>query len=198
MKLNDTTLPQNYSKVLFEEFNYDLAAEHMSKILCTVFTGTSELLNNAVNVNRPAAFVYERIDGSVVAAAILRCIDNGDEAGSKKWSYVWTFYEADIPENALRISIKDPQTHSYFRSVAGDKWGLRFIDASSVITLLTESLEQLLKWLDENAAEDKEVLIEMDAVFQARVCIEDGQKVFALEPKGEIKKLIKNDASIEH
>jgi hypothetical protein len=55
----------------------------------------------------------------------------------------------------------------------------------------------MYKWLDENAKMDEEVTIEQDGVFQARVGIEAGQKVFSLEPAGEIKMLIKDDASVE-
>lgn len=196
MKLFDTTLPQNFSKGLFEEKNYDLAAEHTDKILYTVFMGTSNLLSGAKSKERPTAFLFEKIDGTVIAAAIVQCIPD-ETSGTEKWNLVWTFESSDIPENALRISLKDPQTYSYFRAVAGDKWGLKFKDAACLTILLTYSLEQLKKWLDENALEDKEVSIELDGVFQARVGVEDGQKVFALEPDGQVKRLIKDDASIE-
>ena len=47
------------------------------------------------------------------------------------------------------------------------------------------------------ASETEEVSIEQDGVFQARVAIEGGEKVFAIEPAGEIKMLIKDDTSIE-
>lgn len=196
MKLFDTTLPQNFSKGLFEEKNFDLAAEHTDKILYTAFVGTSTLLSGAKSKDRPTAFIFEKIDSEIIAAAIVQCIPD-ETAGTEKWNLVWTFDAADIPENALRISLKDPNTHSYFRAIAGDKWGIRFKDVACLTVLLTYSLEQLKKWLDENALEDKEVSIELEGVFQARVGVEDGQKVFALEPDGQVKRLIKDDASIE-
>lgn len=197
MKLFDTTLPQNFSKGLFEEKNYDLAPEHTDKITYTVFTATADLLNNVKSKERPASFVFDRIDGSVIAAAIVQYFPNEDESKPGNWSLVWTFDEADIPENALRISLKDTQTHSYYRAIAGDKWGMKFKDPACLTTLLTYVLEQVYKWLDENAAEGKEVSVEQEAVFQARVAVENGEKVFALEPAGEIKMLIKDDAAIE-
>lgn len=197
-KLFDTSLPEMWSKGLFEEKCYDLAAEHMDKILYTLFTATGQLLNGAKSMERAAAFTFERMDNTLIAAAIVEYFvneDNPDKPGN--WSFVWTFDETDIPENALRISIKDPQTHSYFRSIAGDKWGLTFKDAGCLIVLQTYTLEQIYKWLDENASEKEEVGVSLDAVFQARVAVEGGVKVFALEPAGEIKELIKGDAMIE-
>lgn len=197
MKLFDTTLPQNYSRGLFDEKNYDLAPEHTDKIAYVVFTGTADLLNSAKSKDRATAFVFQRMDNSVIAAAIVQYFPNEDPSKPGNWSLVWTFDEADIPENALVISPKDAQTHSYFRAIAGDKWGMKFKDPTCLITLITYILEQIYKWLDENAVEGKEVSVEQDAVFQARVAIEAGEKIFALEPAGEIKMLIKDDASIE-
>ena len=56
-KLFDTTLPANYSKVLFEEKNLDLAPEHLDKMFDTVFTGSANLLNHAKSLIRYADFL---------------------------------------------------------------------------------------------------------------------------------------------
>lgn len=197
MKLFETTLPQNYSKGLFEEKNYDLAAEHTDKFCYIAFTAVSNLLKTAKTKEHPTSFEFSTIDGKIVAAAIVQYFPNEDASKPGNWSLVWTFDEADIPAGTNRISLKDPQTHSYFRSVAGDKYGIRFKDPGCLTTLLTYLFEHIRKWLDENAEENKEVGVELEAVFQARVAVEGGQKVFALEPAGEIKMLIKDDAAIE-
>ena len=74
---------------------------------------------------------------------------------------------------------------------------MRFEDVAALIDCLACALIQLKKWLDENAKEGVETSIELDGFFQARVTVENGEKVFALEPAGEIKNLIKDDAAIE-
>lgn len=198
MKILDTNLPDNFSKGLFEEKSYDLAAEHTTKIFYTLFAGAGELLNGAKSKTRPTALVFEDMQKNLIAAAIVQFIGNEqDETDPGKWSYVWTFDEENIPQDALKISIQDPQTHPYFRAIAGDKWGIKFKDSSALVILLTYALEQLRKWLDENCTESGETKIEMDDVFQARVGLENGAKVFALEPMGEIKALIKSDKDIQ-
>ena len=185
MKLFDTTLPQNYSKGLFDEKGYDLAESHTDKILYSVFTATS------------TSFEFATFDGKFVAAAIVQFFENEDSTKPGNWSLVWTFNESDIPAGTNRIHLKNPDTHNYFRAAAGEKYGIRFKDASCLIILHTYLFEQLYKWLDENAEEGKEVSVELDSIFQARVAVENGEKVFALEPAGEIKMLIKDDAAIE-
>lgn len=197
MKLFDTTLPQNYSKGLFDEKGYDLSETHTDKILYSVFTATSNLLNNAKSKDHPTSFEFATFDGKFVAAAIVQFFENEDPTKPGNWSLVWTFNESDIPAGTNRIYLKNPDTHNYFRAAAGEKYGIRFKDASCLIILHTYVFEQLYKWLDENAEEGKEISVELDSIFQARVAIENGEKVFALEPAGEIKMLIKDDAAIE-
>lgn len=197
MNLFETTLPQNYSKDLFENFNYDLAADHTDKVFYILFNGASEILSTIKSKDRPAAVTFETINNTFVAGALVQLLV--DEAtNTEKWNLVWTFDESDLPDNTFRVTVKDAQTHPYFRAVAGDKYGMKFTDASCLITLLTDALVQLKKWLDENAAENKEVSIEIEGICQARVAVENGEKVFAIEPDGLVKKLIKDDASIEN
>ena len=74
---------------------------------------------------------------------------------------------------------------------------MQFKSDAMLADCLTYALIQLKKWLDENAKEGTEVMVEQDAIFQARVAVENGEKVFAIEPAAEIKVLIKSDAMIE-
>lgn len=196
MKLFDTTLPGNYSKGLFEEKNADLALEHTDKMYDTIFTGAANLLNQSKSKDNATALCFRNVDHTLIAAAIVQFFPGeGEDPGN--WSLVWTFDEADIPEGSVIIEFENPQTHSYFRSVAGQKYGMRFEGVTEIMDCLTYALLQLKKWLDENAKEGSEVTVEQDGIFQAKVVVENGEKVFALIPGSETKVLIKDDQSIE-
>ena len=197
MKLFDTQMPQMYSKALFEEKCTDLAPEHTGKMLDVVFTGTANLLNQAKSKEKPTVFTFRKINGDLIAAAMVRFFENEDTNNPGNWSLVWTFDEADIPEAALKIDFSDLQTHSYFIAAAGEKYGMQFKTDAMLVDCISYALIQLKKWLDENAKEGTEVMIEQDAIFQARVAVENGAHVFAIEPAAEIKVLIKSDAMIE-
>jgi len=198
MKLNDTQLPGMYSDALFHEKYLDLAPEHMDKMFDVLFTGAANLLNGAKSTTRPAAFVMTNEASVFIAAAIVQYFENADDSNNPgNWSLVWTFDEKDIPEGALKIPFSDVQTHSYFIGAAGEKYGIQYNNESSLVNLLTYALYQLKKWLDQNVKEGAETSIELDGIFQARATVENGEKVFALEPAGEIKNLIKDDAAIE-
>lgn len=197
MKLFETTLPQMYSKALFEEKCFDLAPEHTDKMFDTLFTGTSNLLKSIKSLEKPVAFLIKELNGKMVAAAICQYFKNDDTSQPGNFSLVWTFDESDIPENALITTIEDTKTHSFFIAVAGSKYGIRFKDASCIVNTLGYTMVQLKKWLDENAKEGTIVSVELDGIFQGRVEVQNGVKVFAVEPDGEIKNLIKDDAAIE-
>ena len=197
MKLFDTQLPQMYSKYLFEEKCSDLAPEHTDKMFDVLFTGVANLLNQTKSMSKPTAMVFRLVDGSVIAVAIVQFFANEDTENPGNWSLVWSFDETDIPEGAVVIEFSDNQTHSYFRAVAGEKYGMKFEDTTSLIDCLISCITQLKKWLDENAKEGAEISVEVDGIFQARSTVENGVKVFAVEPAGEVKNLIKDDAAIE-
>lgn len=199
MKLFDTTLPQNYSKALFEEQCLDIAEEHTDKMFDVMFTGSANLLKAVRSQDKAAVFKVNNLNGSMVAAAICRYFKNEeDETKPGNWSLVWTFYESDIPEDAIVIDLGNTQCHAYFIATAGKKYGICFKDAGCLVNTLGYTIIQLKKWLDENAKEGSDVMVEQDGIFQARVAVnKNGVKEFALEPAGEIKNLIKGDDEIE-
>ena len=197
MKLFDTNLPAMYSNSLYHEKNADLAAEHTDKIADVTFTATATFLNVVKKMDKPAVLTFNALDGAVVAAGIIQYFDNEDKKKPGNWNLTFTFNEDDIPKDAMVYSINDPQVHPYFRACAGEKYHFTYKFPETIINLPVTLFEQIRKWLDENAKEDEEVTVEQDGIFQARVAVEGGEKVFAIEPGGEVKVIIKDDAAIE-
>jgi hypothetical protein len=197
MKLLETSLPAMWSKGLAEEKAYDIAPEFITRMTETLFRGVAGVLAANREPNRPVAFIIDRLDGKVVACAVLQLFENEDKKNPGNWNLFFSFDEADIPKDAKRIYLKDPLCQSFFVAPAANKCNMEFKSEAALVILMTYVLEQIYKWLDENAKADEEVSIEQEGVFQARVGVENGQKVFSIEPAGEIKMLIKNDTSIE-
>jgi len=194
----DTSMPKSWSEEMMYEFEWDLRPEFLPKILECIFIATSEVLSSAKLIDKPVALVYRKANKEVVAAAVVQFFPN-DEDPTKpgNWSLVWTFDEKDIPENAQIIEGTDPNVYVYFRAVAGSRFSFEY-DALDVINVLNiASIGAVKKWLDENAKENDVICVEIENVFQARVAVEGGVKIFAIEPAGEIKMLIKDDAAIE-
>jgi hypothetical protein len=197
MNLSESSMPQNYSKGLLQDKTYDLAPDHTGKIGYILFHGAANLLAANKDKSKPVAFVVDRADGKVTGAFVVQYFDNKDKSNPGNWNLVCTFDENDIPADAKKIYLKDTNTHAYFVAVAANRYCIEFKTSVTLVELLTYFMEILYKWLDENAKADEEVVLDQDGVFHARVGVENGEKVFAVEPAGEIKMIIKDDAAIE-
>ena len=196
----DTSLPKAWSERGMYEFGWDIVPEFAPKLIEVLFVTTSEILSKAKTKDHPVVLKYTKANKEMAAAAIVQFFDNEEDPTKPgNWNLSWTFDEADIPENAQIIDGADSNVFVYFRAVAGSKFSMEY-DAADVINALNISiLTEIKKWLDENCKDkDGEVVgFSLDNVMQARVTTEGGIKVFAIEPAGEIKMLIKDDASIE-
>lgn len=192
-KFNDTNLAHNLSEILYNEKYYTVAEAHADKLFVILFNGIAETLKDNKDKTIPTTFIIDELDGKFIAGCTLEYFDGNPG----NWSLTWTFDENDVPANAKKVQLQNDLTHHYFRIVAIEKFGIKFLDRSAMTCLMTCCVEQLYKWLDENAKEGEEVGIELDSVFKAWVEVKDGKKIFAVEPAGEIKTLIKDDAAIE-
>ena len=194
----DTSFPSNWSEKMAYQYNWDLRPEFVTKILECIFVATSEILSSAKLAEKPVALTYREANKQLTAAAIVQFFPNNDDPTKPgNWSLVWTFDENDIPADAQVIEGTDPNVYVYYKAVGGAKFNLEYDSSDVINTLNVGTLSEIKKWLDENAKENDEVGISLDGVFQARVAVEGGIKVFAIEPAGEIKMLIKDDSAIE-
>lgn len=198
MKLFDTNLPELYSKYLFDEKKDDLSPDHTDKMADVLFTGVANILSEAKKTaDKPVVFTITKIDNSVIIACIVQYFENEDKDNPGNWNMTWTFNESDIPADAIKIDLADVKSHSYFRGVAAEKYGMRFEDPDSIVDCMEVFAIALKQWLDINAKEGIETSVELEGIFQARSAVEGGEKVFAVTADPEIKLLIKDDAAIE-
>ena len=197
-RIYDTSLPANWSKRLFEEFMFTVAEAHFDKLANVLFCGTAGVLNSVkAGSKNPAAMVFRKSNKDFIAAAIVEYFENEDPNLPGNYSMTWTFYEDDIPADATIVDFDNKVVFQFYIGVAGSKYGMSFDRESAIIILTTLVLEEAKKWLDENAKESDIVEVEIPSVCLFRAAVENGEKVFAIEPMGEVKALIKNDASIE-
>ena len=130
----------------------------------------------------------------------VKYFDN-EEDNPGNWSLTWTFDPKDIPEDAVKEDLLNPLFHPHFKAISAEKFGMMFTGDAALVNIMTFCIEQLYKWLDENAKKGEDVEITLDGVFTAKVQVEDvngeEQKVFAIIPAGEVKTMIKDDVSIE-
>lgn len=197
MKLYDTNLPAMISNGLFNEKALSLAPEHIQKVFDIAVSAVAYILKNSKSKQNPVAMIVRRHDNQFIIACVVQYFAADDANDPGNWNMSWTWSEDDIPEDANKIELSNPQTHSYYRSLAAERFGMLYDDENSLLVLNSYVFEMLKKWLDENANESAETVIESPGLFIARVAVENGKKVFAFEADGEIKNMIKDDDAIE-
>lgn len=195
VKLMESQVPEITSRMINTDHELSLSAAVMDKIADVTFTAVSNLLKALKETNCPAVFVFDELNGDVIAAAIVEYHEAEDKSQPGNWSYVWTFDKADIPEGAKIYTISNQMTHPYFVSTAGSKYHFGYETDSYIAIIHNCFLKVLKKYLDDNATEG--ITIELDGIFQARAAVEDGEIVKSIEVVGETKALIKSDDDVE-
>lgn len=194
-KIMETTIPEAWSQELDDKYDNVLHPTNCEKIAVTLIEGVTTCLNAMKRVDKPLAFVFERINETFIAGAIVE-YHGGKSDDPGNWSYIWTFDPDDIPENAKIVKVTDVVTHSFFTSVSMRKYSFT-LAAESIAIIYTVLVETISKYLDDNASKDDINGIEIPGMFIAQSTIEGDEIVKSAEPIGEMKVLIKDDAAIE-
>lgn len=194
-KLMETSIGEMWERCTDDESDIIVEAAQLPKVVETLFNAVSRCLGDMKLKEKPVAFVFAELNGVFNAGAVVKFHDGGNDAGDN-WSYVWTFDKADIPEDAKIITLNDIPAQQYFNSYSAEKFHFG-IETPCIANLYGKFTKVLSAWLEENANKDETVGVVLDGVFEARVDVEGEEIIKSIEPSGEIKTLIKNDAAIE-
>ena len=198
MKFNETSIPQNYSQTLFNRKPVmSVEPEHTHKMYEVLFTSMADFLRLVrANSNKVALAIYDPQE-NLILAGIVETHENTDEAEMPgNLSFVITTDAEDLTD-AKVYTISDQNFLKVAVSTATYLHGIVFSQQAYVIDLFTVAASILLNWLDTNASEKEEKTVELDGYFVASVAVESGEKVFSIVPHGAMKRLIKDDTSLE-
>ena len=196
--LKDTKITQMVSTGLYTEKGFDVPADFVPMLLDVLVTATTNALADIKSTTHPVVFKFNKPNGDFICAAMVQYFDNkDDESKPGNWNYSWTFNESDVPDNSIVKTPYDNELISYFRGTSSSKYGFNAKESVYYGDTMVYILQQVKKWLDDNASEEEENGVSLDGIIQFRVAVENGEKIYAAEPDGEIKQLVKNDAAIE-
>jgi hypothetical protein len=196
MEFKQTRIPSIFCQNI-KRVNMDFLEEHVDKMAKVLFTAASEVLKVTKEKDKPTAFVINDIKGNMLVAGKVQYhanTENEDMPGN--WSYEWTFNSEDIADCKI-ISISNNESLRIISLVAHNLVGIKFNVPTYAIDLLTEVVNSLSNWLDENAKENEEVKVELPGFFEASVVVENGVKIKSIVPDGAMKRIIKDDAALE-
>lgn len=196
MKLQESSIPQMYSQMFSaKRKDLNLLPEHVYKIFEVGFIAFSDLLRMVKDKEKKVAVSVEDLEGFYMAA-VVTSHESEDPEMPGNYTYEITFNEEDI-KDALKYTIADNNFAQVISLAAYSAYNMIFNKQHYVIDLMVLMAKTIKEWLDLNADEKEKVTLELDGYFVASVEVENGEKVFAITPSAEMKKLIKDDAAKE-
>ena len=143
-----------------------------------------------------AVLTFDNIKGEMVMAAVVEYNDNEDGDGQGNWNYYWTFNPKDI-EGKKRYQISATQVHTIIAKRGYELCRMRFSSPNLITEYSVVFASLMREFLETNAKEGTEFVIEHEGYFLASSAVEDGIVEKSFLPDGAMKRLIKDDAATE-
>lgn len=192
----ENALPVEYGRVLMLrglELNTDVMIDVM-KIPVHAFSKYLGLKKNREDINGTSLILRDE-KGNFITAGVVKyhAPEKEDQAGN--WSYEYTFNEEDVKETHQYV-VTDAAFMEVLSKVA--------VNHQVVITEMEFALDIVIAFftalknvLENNVTPTEEFEIESEGFFVATSAIEGDEKVYSLVPSGEMKRLIKDDTTLE-
>lgn len=198
-KVEQSTLPQSFG-VMCGTIGWDVAPEDSMWWFKVAMSGITDYLNTVKNKTTPSVILVQDLKGNKIIFACVQYIpsENEDEEATGSWTYFWSWNTEDIPENATIYTIDQEQVQKVILQRGYDLCKMTVPTLSYISQLSSYMFSLIHDTLDQQAVEEGGTwVLEMDGFFEATVSVQNGEKIYSFEPKGEMKLLIKDDASSE-
>lgn len=198
-KVEQSSVPQNFS-VICGTIGWDVVGEDSVWWFKTAMSGITDYLNTVKNRATPAVVLVQDLKGNKIIFACVEYVpaDNPDEDAEGSWVYYWSWKTEDIPENATIYTVDQEQVQKVILQRGYDLCKMTVPSLSYVGQLTMYMFNIIHDTLDQQAVEEGGTwVLEFDGFFEASVTVQNGEKIYSFEPKGEMKMLIKDDASSE-
>lgn len=141
------------------------------------------------------AIVLRDLEGNFILAGIVKYHEPEREDQAGNWSYEYTFNEEDIKEST-NYNVTDSSFIEVLQLIA-IKHNLTITEMDFAIDLVLSFFTALINVLKQNASSSEECEIEHDGYFVAVSVVENDEVLLSLTPDGAMKRLIKDDTTLE-
>ena len=162
----------------------------------TLFAGTSDYLKQVKAKETPVAAVINDLKGNFIMGAMVSYNKNEDETNPDNWNLIWTFDEKDL-EGAMKRSLMDLQVLPILNARMNHDANGGIPDPSSAIQSYTLLAKCIKDYLIQNAVDEKPHELELEGYFTMFAAKEGDKIQLAIEPDGNMSKLIKDDSAVE-
>lgn len=196
MKLTiENALPTEYNRVLSLR-GLVLEAGIMDDTMKVPVHAISKYLGLKKNrEDNGTALVLRDEKGNFILAGVVKYHKPEKEDQAGNWSYEFTFNEEDVKE-VHQYLVTDATFMEVLQNVA-TAHSIVITDMEFAYDLIISFFVALKNVLEQNVTPTEECEIESEGFFVATSAVEGDEKVFSIVPSGEMKRLIKDDSTLE-
>ena len=192
----ETTILNELSKRL-EEIEYSIPTDFLGKVVNGVFRGMASFLSVSKKKDKPVALVVKDLKGNFLMGTIVQYFPGEDDNDPGNWSLVYSLDEEDIKDGMEVIDITNSAFQTLLSTITKKHFNFNFKSSEMCWNILISIANTMKSWLDANCKDNGEKTeLESEGYFTASVALENGEKVMAIEPSGEMKQLVKSDATL--
>ena len=191
MKLMETSISTNYTEAVKSALAYHIQPQYTDDLLAIGFKSIANFMQ-LVKEKSKVGFAIKDQNETFLFAAVVNYHpgDETDEESVGNYTFEFTFDEDDL-EGIKVYDYRDDKFKKIVKTVAYDHIGMRFKNDEYLISVFQYLFKVLIDWLKTNDGEVEH------SVFVATSGVEDDEKVMSIVPDGVLKRLIKDDASLE-
>lgn len=191
----ENALPVEYNRILAMR-GVKLEDEVMDDTMKVPVHAFSKYLGLKKNrEDNGTALVLRDEKGNFMVAGVVRyhAPEQEDQAGN--WSYEYTYNEEDVKDVHQHL-VTDAAFMEVLQSVATSH-NIMITDMEFALDLIVGFFAAIKNVLEQNVTPSEEFELESEGFFIATSAIEGDEKVFSIVPSGEMKRLIKDDSTLE-
>lgn len=202
INFEESQIPAEYTLNLLEHYQLTWTNNRTAGIYRVVFTSIALMLKERKAKSTPKiGFILKDAAGKFRFGAIMsyHAPDDGTEnTDDDKGNYTleFTLNEADMKDMDVTIDNHSDMFVMVTEKTAQDVMYGRFKTMEFANNLFIEAIDTLVKYLDANAIEGDEFIVEYRGVFTASVTIENGEKFISIVPGEMVKQIVKGDISL--
>ena len=196
--LKDTSIPMSFTTMMGTLAERVWEPSDTPSFYDVLFTGFAEFLGTNKSKSGKICIKVQDTKGPVKFGAVVGYMPNeGEEDGVGNWFLTSSFDEKDLEGCIKDYTICDTEWQRLIENVAFNLERMQFDRPQTLHTACLIAVDCIKEWLDQNAKEGEEVILEHEGYFTASVAVENGEKVMSIVLDGAMKRLIKDDAAIE-
>lgn len=202
INFDESAIPAEYTLNLLEHYQLAWVNNRTAGIYRVVFTTMAKMLKERKSKSTPkVGFILKDSSGGFRFGAIMtyHAPDNeADASDDDKGNYTleFTLNPDDMKDMDVTIDNHSDMFVMVTADTAQDIMYGRFKSMEFTNNLFIEAIDTLVKYLDANAIENDEFIVEYRGVFTASVTVEGGEKFISIVPGEMIKQIVKGDISL--